>query len=427
MIGRRTLNPAAQPTERRWATTFRALRHRNFRLFWVGQLISLIGTWMQSLALQWLVYQLTGSPKAMGTVAALTALPVLVLSLFTGVLLDRYPKRRILFITQTVAMGSALTLAALVFADVVQYWHILTMALINGAVNAVDMPARQSFTSEMVDDRDDLVNAIALNSSMFNAARVIGPAIAGILVGLVGLAWAFLLNGVSFIAVLIGLWLMDSLVNTNQRKANSSPLRDFLEGSRYAFQTPLIRTILLLVFVPSVLGFGYVSLLPIYADRILTTSLIPNGATRLGVIMVANGVGALFAALRMAQATINTDRRNVLLRGALGFGVGICLLAINRSFWLALPIMALTGFSMISFLATSNTLLQTTAADHLRGRVMSFYVMTLVGMGLIGSLQAGWVAEHWGAPVATAVGGIACVLSALVGTRSQALRELGKL
>ena len=378
MIGRFFGQSTAQP--RQPSATFRALRHRNFRLFWIGQLISLIGSWMQSLALQWLVYQLTGSASAMGTVAALTSLPVLVISPFTGVLLDRYPKRRVLQVTQLVAMLSALTLAGLVFFDVIQYWHILVMATLNGAVNAVDMPARQSFTSEMVDDRADLMNAIALNASMFNAARMIGPAVAGILVGAVGLAWAFLLNGLSFIAVMVGLARMDLPATVARRTSETSPLRDFIEGSRYAVQTPLIRALLLLVFVPSVLGFGYVSLLPIFADQILTSGWITNGATRLGLIMTANGVGALAGALRMAQASAETDRRAVLLRGALGFGVGICLLAINRSFWLALPIMTLTGFSMVSFLATANTLLQTTAADHLRGRVMSFYVMTLVGM-----------------------------------------------
>lgn len=425
MIERRTnlASNGERPT-RQWPAMIHALRHRNFRLFWSGQLISLIGTWMQSLALQWLVYTLTGSAFAMGTIAALTSLPVLVLSPFAGVMVDRYPKRAVIFMAQTVAMIAAFVLAILTFAGNVQYWHILTLAVINGLVNAVDMPARQAFTSEMVADKDDLMNAIALNSSMFNAARVIGPALAGVLVSLVGLGWAFTLNGISFVAVLGGLLMMQALPAKPRLNNNVSPLREFADGCRYALTTPLIRTILLLVLVPSILGFGYVTLLPIFADQILTSSVIPEGATRLGMIMMANGIGALIAALRMAQAGPQANRRQFLIQGGLGFGLGICLLAFNRIFWLALPIMTLTGFSMIMFLATANTVLQTTAPDHLRGRVMGFYVMTLVGLGLVGSLQAGWVAERWGAPIATAIGGAACIISALLAIRSNALKEL---
>jgi MFS family permease len=425
MLERRTtLNSAGERPARELPAMIRSLRHRNFRLFWSGQLISLVGTWMQSLALQWLVYKITGSALAMGTVAALTALPVLLISPFAGVLVDRYPKRGVIFAAQTVAMLSAFTLALLTFGDIVQYWHILTLAVINGLVNAVDMPARQAFTSEIVADRADLMNAIALNSSMFNAARVIGPALAGLLVSAVGLGWAFTLNGVSFIAVLGGLMMMQALPATKSIDKTISPLREFADGARYALTTPLIRITLLLVLVPSVLGFGYVTLLPIFADQILSSSTVTNGATRLGLIMMANGIGALAGALRIAHAGPQANRRIFLLRGAFGFGAGICLLAINGSFWLALPIMTITGFSMITFLATANTVLQTTAPDHLRGRVMGFYVMTLVGLGLVSSLQAGFVAEHWGAPLATGIGGLASVVSALLAIRSPALRQL---
>lgn len=428
MIGRllsdkSTLATSTDGTAHERTGTFRALRHRNFRLFWIGQLISLIGTWMQSLALQWLVYQLTGSPKVMGTVAALTSLPVLLVSPFTGVLIDRYPKRWIIFIAQIVAMLSTLLMTMLIFTGAVQYWHILVLAIINGTYNAVDMPARQSFTSEMIGDKQDLGNAIALNASMFNGARFIGPAVAGVLVGLVGIGWAFLINALSFIAVLAGLLMMDGSTIRQSEPSKGSPIRNFVDGARYAMQHPVIKTILLLVLVPSVLGFGYVSLLPIFADKILVTSLIPDGATRLGIIMMANGFGALIGALRMAQAKSDENRRTTLLRGALGFGLGICLMAINHSFWLAIPIMTLTGFSMVSFLATANTMLQTTASDLLRGRVMSFYVMVLVGLGLVGSLQAGFVAERWGVPIATGIGGAACVMSALWGIRARGLKE----
>ncbi|MBM7841509.1 MFS transporter [Herpetosiphon giganteus] len=423
MLEKRTLAQSLH-LPRQWPYMFRALNHRNFRLFWFGQLISLIGSWMQSLALQWLVYQITGSAFAMGTVAAFTALPVLLLSPFTGVLVDRYSKRWVVFWAQMAAMISSLTLAMLTFSDSVVYWHVLALALVNGMVNAVDMPARQAFTSEMIGDRDDLMNAIGLNASIFNGARAIGPAVAAMLVSAVGLAWAFLLNGLSFIAVLIGLTMMTGLIAPAPRKSNSSSVNDFMDGARYALQTPLIRIILVLVLVPSILGFGYTSLLPIFADQILVTPLIPEGSARLGAMMVANGIGALLAALRVARTNAQTDRRKLLLNGALGFGVGICLLALNRSFWLALPIMTFTGFSMVSFLATANTILQTTAVDSLRGRVMGFYVMTLVGLGLVGSLQAGFVAEHWGTPIATGIGGFACVISALLGLRSKALLSL---
>ncbi|MBA3469460.1 MAG: MFS transporter [Herpetosiphonaceae bacterium] len=424
MLEQRTTLNTSERAGRELPAMIRSLRHRNFRLFWSGQLISLIGTWMQALALQWLVYQITSSALAMGTVAALTSLPVLLISPFAGVLVDRYSKRGVIIAAQTVAMLAAFTLALLTFGDIVQYWHILALAVINGLVNAVDMPARQAFTSEVVADRADLMNAIALNSSMFNAARVVGPALAALLVSAVGLGWAFTLNGVSFIAVLAGLMMMQALPATKPIDKNISPLREFIDGSRYALSTPLIRTILLLVLVPSILGFGYVTLLPIFADQILTSGVITNGATRLGIIMMANGVGALIGGLRIAYAGPQVNRRTLLLRGAFGFGAGICLLAINSSFWLALPIMLITGFSMITFLATANTVLQTTAPDHLRGRVMGFYVMTLVGLGLVGSLQAGFVAEHWGAPVATGIGGAACIVSALLAIRSRALHEL---
>ncbi len=401
----------------------RALRHRNFRLFWFGQLISLIGTWMQALALQWLVYTLTGSALAMGTVAALTALPVLVLGLFAGVIVDRYSRQGVIIATQTAAMLLAFVLAALTFSGHVQYWHVLMLALGSGLVNALDMPARQAFLVEMVPEREDLLNAIALNSSVFNAARVVGPAVAGVLVGLVGLGWAFMINGVSFLAVISGLLMMRNLPPRSQDNRSSTPVRSFVEGFRYAMNTPMIRTVLLLVLIPSILSFSYVTVLPIFADQILVTSSISAGATRLGVILMANGVGALAGALRVAAMSGDSDRRRYLVQGGIGFGVGQILFALNPSFWLALPIMVITGFSMITFLANANATLQTTAADLMRGRVMSFYVTVLVGLGMVGSLEAGWVAEHWGATAVTIIGGTACLLTTLAASRSRVMRS----
>ncbi|HEY1012387.1 MAG TPA: MFS transporter [Herpetosiphonaceae bacterium] len=423
------LKPTTAPAEQRrrtWPNTLRALRHRNFRLFWFGQLVSLIGSWMQSLAQQWLVYTITGSALAMGTIAAASSLPVLFVSPFAGVLVDRRSKRAVIVGTQVAAMLLALALAGLTFAGVAQFWHVVVLAGLSGIVNAIDMPARQAFTSDMIEDRDDLLNAIALNSSIFNCARIVGPAVASVLVSAVGLSWAFALNGASFAPVIAGLLMMRALPETAKGRAGS-PLGELAEGFRYAVSTPIIRTILLLVLVPSIFGFAYTTLLPIFADQILVVSegRLAEGSSRLGLLMMANGLGAFSAGVAMARAGKDRSRRKALLGGGLGFGVGVTLLAATRSFWLALPVMVLIGYATITFLATCNTVLQTSSLDRLRGRVMSFYVMTLIGLGVLGSLQAGLVAEYWGAPAATAIGGLSCVLSTLLAFRSKALKDLG--
>ena len=423
MIGRRSLGGAIS---RPLPHMLRALRHRNFRLFWLGQLVSLVGSWMQALALQWLVYQITGSALAMGTIAALMSLPVLLIGPLAGVLVDRYSRRHVIIGTQISAMLLALSLAWLTFGDHAVYWHVVVFALFYGTITAIDMPARQAFLSEMVPDRDDLLNAIGLNTSVFNAARIVGPAVAGILVGLVGLGWAFLINGLSFCAVLWGLLLMRDLPVAERDAVGTTAFRSFIDGCRYAVSTPLIRAILILVLVPSVWSFAYIMVLPIIADQVLVTPMISEGATRLGVLMTANGCGALIGALRVASLPAAVDRRALLLQGGIAFGIGQILFALNRSFWVALPIIALMGFGMITFLANANATLQISSSERMRGRVMSFYITVLVGLRLIGDLQAGWIAEHWGATTVVLIGGVLCVLTMVAGRRSTVLNGPGE-
>ncbi|GIV97727.1 MAG: MFS transporter [Herpetosiphonaceae bacterium] len=413
-------------TKREWPHTFRALRHRNYRLLWFGQLVSLVGTWMQSLAQQWLVYKLTGQAFNLGLVSAMMFLPVLILAPFAGVLADRVDKRRLIVATQMTAMAQAFVLAALAFSGLIQFWHILAMAAVLGIINAIDMPARQSFVPEVVEDHEDLMNAIALNSMVFNGARAIGPAVAGILVGAVGEAWAFTVNGASYLAVISGLLLMRMPPREQKEDRTTSAGRDLLDGLRYALSTPAIRTVLTLVMVPSVFGISYITLLPIFANEVLSTQGVPwleDGARRLGLLMTAQGFGALLGALNIARSGHRRRKGQLLLGGALGFSLMLILFSLSRFFWLSLVLVAVAGFMMITFLATANTTLQSTVSSRFRGRVMSFYTMVLVGFGLIGSLLAGAAADWLGAPLATRIGALICLAGALIAAQSPLLRR----
>jgi len=388
----------------------RAMRHRNFRLFFGGQLISLTGTWMQTVAQSWLVYRLTGSSVLLGTVGFAGQIPVFLLAAVGGTVADRHHRHRIIVATQVSAMILALTLSALVLTEKVQVWHIILLSVLLGVVNAFDIPARQVFIVEMV-GKEDLMNAIALNSSMFNGARVIGPALAGVLVAGIGEGWCFFANGVSYLAVIAGL-LMMRLGPRPRPDRTASPLENVIEGFRYARATVPIRALLLLVGLVSLVGTPYTVLMPVFADRILH-----GGARGLGILMGATGVGALIGALTVAARKGVRGLGRLAAAAAAGFGVSLILFSASRWFWLSAGLLVSTGFFMMLQMACANTLIQSMVPDRLRGRVVALYSMMFMGMAPFGALFGGVVADRLGAPVTVAVGGAGCLLGAAVFAR----------
>jgi MFS family permease len=395
---------AASVAGSRWQAGVRALRHRNFQLFFSGQLISLIGTWMQSVAQSWLVYRLTGSALLLGSVGFASQIPVFLFAPLGGITADRLNRRHIVITTQVAAMALAFVLAALTLSHKVQVWHVFMLASLLGVVNAFDIPGRQSFLVEMV-GRDDLMNAIALNSSMFNGARVIGPAIAGILVAKIGEGWCFFGNAVSYIAVIIGLLLMR--VQSPVRAAMASPLEHMMEGFRFVERTAPIKALLLLLGLVSLVGMPYVVLMPIFADQILH-----GGARGLGILMGATGVGALFGALTLAFRQGVKGLGRWVAWCCAGFGASLAVFALSHTFWLSVFLLMPVGYSMMLQMACSNTLIQVMVPDALRGRVMAVYSMMFMGMAPIGALLGGVLADRLGAPHTVAIGGLACLLGA---------------
>jgi len=388
----------------RWQVAGRALRHRNFQLFFSGQLISLIGTWMQSVAQSWLVYRLTGSALLLGSVGFASQVPVFLFAPLGGIAADRFNRRHIVIATQTAAMVLAAILAALTLFHKVQVWHVFVLASLLGIVNAFDIPGRQSFLVDMV-GKEDLMNAIALNSSMFNGARVIGPAIAGILVARIGEGWCFFANAVSYIAVIIGLLLMR--VISPVRAAMASPLEHMMEGFRFVNQTAPIRALLLLLGLVSLVGMPYVVLMPIFADQILH-----GGARGLGILIGATGVGALLGALTLAFREGVKGLGRWVAWCCAGFGASLIIFALSRTFWVSVILLLPVGYCMMLQMACSNTLIQVMVPDALRGRVMAVYSMMFMGMAPIGALFGGALAERLGAPRTVAIGGLASVLGA---------------
>ncbi|MCU1296326.1 MAG: major facilitator superfamily transporter [Acidobacteriaceae bacterium] len=389
------------------SNTLRALRHRNFQLFFGGQLISLIGTWMQNVAQAWLVYRLTGSSLLLGSVGFASQIPVFLFAPIGGIVADHFNRHRVVIATQTTSMVLALILAALTLTGRVQVWHVFVLASLMGIVNAFDIPARQSFLVDMV-GKEDLMNAIALNSSMFNGARIIGPAVAGVLVASIGEGWCFFVNGVSYIAVITGLLLMKLPPRTYQRPVGS-PLEHIIEGFRFVRRTAPIRAILLLLGLISLVAMPYTVLMPVFADRILH-----GGARGLGILMGATGIGALLAALTLAT------RRGVYGLGrwvafsCAGFGALLLLFSFSRNFWLSTALLLPVGFCMMLETSSSNTLIQAMVPDHLRGRVMAVYSMMFMGMAPFGALLGGALADRIGAPLTVAMGGIACIGGAIL-------------
>jgi len=402
-----------------WGVLLRALRHRNYRLFFGGQGISLIGTWMTRVATSWLVYRLTGSAFLLGLVSFASQIPILLLSPFAGVWVDRLNRHRVLVITQILSMLQSFGLAALALAGIITVPEVIALNLFQGAVNAVDMPARQAFVIEMVEEQEDLGNAIALNSSLVNAARLIGPSAAGLLIAAVGEGYCFLLDGFSYLAVIASLLAM--IVQPHRvEHLRGGVLAELREGWNYISGFRPIWSILLLLALISLVGMPYTTLMPIFAGKILH-----GGAHTLGFLMAAVGVGALMGAVTLAA------RRTVLGLGrripmtAAGFGAGLLVFAASDRLWLSLLLLVATGFCFMQQMASSNTILQTIVENKKRGRVMSFYAMAFQGVAPFGSLIAGAAASRIGAPHTLMIGGAICMGgAALFAVQLPALRRL---
>lgn len=405
-------SPAGNPNNSRARSLqlpemIRALRHRNFQLFFSGQLISLIGTWMDNIAEGWLVYRLTHSPFLLGVATFAGQIPVFLLAPLGGMIADRWDRRKVVIGTQSASMVIAFTLATLTLAGKITVWEVIVLAACMGAVNAVDIPTRQAFLVQMV-GRDDLMNAIALNSSMFNAARVVGPSIAGLLVAWKGEGWCFLINAVSYIAVIAGLIAM-KIERTVREVHVGSPLEHIAEGFRYARDTAPIRAILLLIALVSLVAAPYAVLMPIFAARILH-----GNARTLGVLMGATGVGAVTGALMLAARSGVRGLGRWVAVACGGFGVSLILFAFSHWYAASVILLVPVGFFVMVQMASSNTLIQSMVPERLRGRIMSIYSMMFMGMMPLGALLAGWLAGRISAPWTVALGGMGAIIGAVV-------------
>jgi MFS family permease len=398
---------------------FRSLQYRNYRLFFGGQSISLIGTWIQQIAMVWLVYSLTGSTFLLGLVGFVGQIPTFLLAPFAGMLTDRWNRYHILIVTQILAMIQALILAFLFFIGTIEVWHIIFLSVLLGCINAFDIPARQSFVVEMVEKKEDLGNAIALNSSMFNGARLLGPSIAGVLIASTGEGICFLLNGLSYLFVIVSLILMK--VKSKKREIqNPDVLKEIKEGFSYTFGFAPIKSIILLLGLINLMGMPYIVLMPVFAKEIFH-----GGPYTFGFLMGASGVGALMGALYLASRRNVLGLEKIISLSAGIFGFGLITFSLSRLFLLSLVLMIITGLGMILQTSSSNTILQTIVDDDKRGRVMSFFTMALTGTAPFGSLLAGGLASFLGSPNTLIIGGILCVLGALI--FASKLTELKKL
>ncbi len=392
---------------------FRALKSRNYKLFFGGQAVSLTGYWMHRVAMSWLVYRITGSPLALGIVDFMGQIPTLFLGFFAGTLLDRWDLRRVIIVCQSICMVHALLLATLTLTGVVQYWHVVALSAVLGVVNAFELPARLSFVVHLVDDPEDLSNAIALNSTLFNGARLVGPSLAGVVIAVLGEGLCFLTDGTSYLATLVALL---SMRMTRSARAEAQPgkvLEETREGWRYAMGFLPIRTILLAVASISFFGLPYLVLLPVFAGDILK-----GGPQTLGFLTAASGIGALFGSCRMALRSSPVGLSSVIARTMGLFGAAVATFAFSRVVPLSMVLMAPIGFSMVVTFIACNTLLQTLVDDDKRSRVMSLYNMAVIGIAPLGSLCAGWSASIVGAPLTQAVGGVASMITAFLLWRS---------
>jgi MFS family permease len=399
------------------AQAFRALRHRNFRLFVIGQIVSLVGTWMQTVAQAWLVYRLTHSELLLGTVWFCSQIPVFAFGALGGLAADRHSRYRLVVLTQILSMVQAFALAALTLSGKVQVWEILALAMCLGTINAFDIPARQSLIVEMT-SKDDLLNAISLNSAIFNSARVVGPAIAGLLVAAFGEGFCFLLNGVSFLAV-IGCLLAMRLAKFI-RTPKDSPWVHLVEGFKYVQGHHAIRTLLAMMGAIAIASMPLVVLMPFFAQDIFH-----RGARGLGILTGAMGAGAVAGALVLGWRARVASLPKVIFRCALLLGASVCVFAWSKVFYVSLAIMPLIGYSVMRQMASANTLIQTLIPDEFRGRTMAFYSMTVVGLSPFGSLAAGALAKAYGAPLTVMAGGLLAIAAAAVfGMQLHKFREV---
>lgn len=380
-------------------------RHRNYRLFFSGQLLSLMGSWMQIIGQAWLVYRLTGSPLALGLIGFLQQGPVFFFSALGGTIADRVDRRVLLIVTQTGFLLQAATLAVLEFTGVVEIWHVAALALFFGLLNAIDVPTRQSFTVEMV-GREDLQSAVALNSIMFNMARVVGPSVAGVTIAAVGEAWCFAINAMSYVAVLVSLILMRTV--SAKRTEVSKPLQDLIEGFRYVTHHREIRAALLALAVTSFAGGPYLTLMPVFAEQVLGSD-----SAGYGLLMTAVGAGALFGAFAMSRLQGASLHRAPEL-AAISFGLWMTVLSLTTNYWIAFVLILPTAFSLMLQGSATNIIVQTAVEDRMRGRVMAYYTMSFLGMMPFGSLAAGALAHYIGVPLTLTCGGIVCAIGGFI-------------
>lgn len=400
----------------RWPRTFRSLRHRNYRLWFFGQTISLIGSWMQMMAQQVLVYRLTGSAASLGLVSFIGLIPLVPLSLWSGSLSDRFPKRTVLLITQTAMLIQALLMAVLTWTGLIQVWHVYVLAFFMGAAQAMDVPARQAFTVEMVEGKEDLTNAIGLNSAMFNMARAIGPAMAGILVAATGEGTAFLINSLTFIAVIVSLTMMRNLPVPPEKHNKQKTLSHMAEGLKFVSKQQVLLVLTSLIAVSAFLSMPYSTLMPVFATDVLGGSAQPiiqyicdpqtgfitcrsPEALPLGMLFTTFGIGSVIGAFFIASYSDSIRRGVWLTIGNLAFPFFLVAFSASRSFLFSIGVLLIVGFSFVCQNALANTLLQIATPDSMRGRVMSLYSMTFQGMMRLGGLQAGLVADWIGGPL----------------------------
>jgi len=403
------------------SSLWRSLRHRNYRLYLSGQLVSVCGTWMQQVALSWLIYRLTGSATLLGVVGFASQIPVFVLGPVGGVFSDRYSCHRVAVWTQCAALTQALVLALLTLTGWTEPLHVIFLGLALGFVYAFDMPARQALVHQMVEG-EDLANAVALNSSMINAARIVGPSLAGLVVAKFGEGVCFLINAVSYVAVIVALLAMKLPARKQPSIAPSSIATSLIEGGRYTLATTPIRDLLLLLGVVGFMGMPYMTLMPVFAAHVHK-----SGADALGLMFGAVGTGALIGALYLARRKNIIGIGRVIVVATVGFGFGLILFTLTQVFWLSLLLLVAVGGGWMVLIAASNTALQTLADDHMRGRVMSLFSMMIVGMAPFGSLLAGWSADQVGAPIVVAIGGSVCAVAGMVFARQlPRLREAAR-
>lgn len=400
--------PPSAPEQTGMSHAWRALQHRNFRLFFGGQTISVIGTWMTRVATSWLVYRLTKSSLLLGTVGFAGQIPTFLLAPFAGVLVDRVDRRKVLVWTQSLAMVQSLLLAWLTLSHRITITEVLILSAFQGVINAFDMPGRQSFMIRMVEDRADLSNAIAINSSMVNTARLVGPTLAGLIIAASNEGWCFFVDGVSYIAVIASL-LMMRIPPEQAQQQHASMTEQLRQGWDYVAASRPIRSILLLFALLSLMGWPFMVLMPIFAAQVLH-----GGPHTLGFLMGAVGVGSLASALSLVVRRSVRGLTKIIPIGAAVFGVGLVAFGLSHNQWLSMAMMLVTGYGMMQGLTTSNTILQTLVDENMRGRVMSYYTVAFVGMAPFGSLLAGALAHAIGAPHTVVISGIACILGGIL-------------